>query len=40
LATYPSWRGRILPRVGHVPQMEAPGRWLGEVADWYAATLR
>ena len=40
LATYPSWRGRILPGVGHVPQMEAPGRWLGEVADWYAATLR
>ena len=40
LARYPSWRGRILPGVGHVPQMEAPGRWLGEVADWYAATLR
>ncbi len=40
LAKYPSWRGRILPGVGHVPQMEAPGRWLGEVADWYAATLR
>ena len=40
LATFPSWRGRILPGVGHVPQMEAPGRWLGEVADWYAATLR
>ncbi|TMK35683.1 MAG: alpha/beta fold hydrolase [Actinobacteria bacterium] len=40
LATYPSWRGRILPGVGHVPQMEAPGRWLAEVADWYAATLR
>lgn len=40
LVRYPSWRGRILPGVGHVPQMEAPGRWLGEVADWYAATLR
>jgi pimeloyl-ACP methyl ester carboxylesterase len=40
LATHPSWRGRILPGVGHVPQMEAPGRWLGEVADWYAAVLR
>jgi len=40
LAAHPSWRGRILPGVGHIPQMEAPGRWLGEVADWYAATLR
>ena len=40
LATHPSWRGRILPGIGHVPQMEAAGRWLGEVADWYAAVLR
>jgi pimeloyl-ACP methyl ester carboxylesterase len=40
LVRYPSWRGRLLAGVGHVPQMEAPGRWLGEVADWYAATLR
>lgn len=40
LVRYPTWRGRLLARVGHVPQMEAPGRWLGEVADWYAAALR
>ena len=40
LRTYPTWRGRILARVGHVPQMEAPARWLTEVADWYAAELR
>jgi pimeloyl-ACP methyl ester carboxylesterase len=40
LATYPSWRGRLLAGVGHVPQMEAPARWLTEVADWYAAALR
>ncbi len=40
LVRYPSWRGRLLARVGHVPQMEAPGRWLGEVAEWYAAALR
>jgi pimeloyl-ACP methyl ester carboxylesterase len=40
LGRYPTWRGRLLARVGHVPQMESPGRWLGEVADWYAATLR
>jgi len=40
LSTNPSWRGRILPGVGHVPQMERPDRWLSEVADWFAATLR
>ena len=40
LATYPAWRGRLLARVGHVPQMEAPSRWLTEVADWYASVLR
>src|SRR3954452_15216479 len=40
LATYPAWRGRIFARVGHVPQMEAPARWLAEVADWYASVLR
>jgi pimeloyl-ACP methyl ester carboxylesterase len=37
LSRYPAWRGRLLPNVGHVPQMEAPGRWLAEVADWYAS---
>jgi pimeloyl-ACP methyl ester carboxylesterase len=36
LADHPSWRGRILPDVGHVAQLEVPGRWLSEVADWYA----
>jgi pimeloyl-ACP methyl ester carboxylesterase len=40
LSVHPSWRGRILPGVGHVPQMERPDRWLSEVADWFAATLR
>jgi pimeloyl-ACP methyl ester carboxylesterase len=40
LQRYPAWRGRILPDLGHVPQMEAPGRWLAEVADWYAGYLR
>jgi pimeloyl-ACP methyl ester carboxylesterase len=40
LATYPAWRGRLLPGVGHVPQMETPARWLTEVADWYTAALR
>jgi pimeloyl-ACP methyl ester carboxylesterase len=40
LGAYPRWRGRLLGGVGHVPQMEVPGRWLGEVADWFAANLR
>jgi len=36
LREHPNWRGRIFPDLGHAPQMEAPGRWLAEVADWYA----
>jgi pimeloyl-ACP methyl ester carboxylesterase len=36
IAAHPSWRGRLLPDVGHVPMLEAPGRWLSEVADWFA----
>jgi pimeloyl-ACP methyl ester carboxylesterase len=36
LRRHPSWRGRIFPDLGHVAQMEAPGRWLTEVADWHA----
>jgi pimeloyl-ACP methyl ester carboxylesterase len=36
LARYPSWRGRFFPDLGHVPQMEDPGRWVAEVADWSA----
>ena len=39
LREHPTWRGRIFPNVGHVPQMEAPGRWLAEVADWHAEVL-
>jgi pimeloyl-ACP methyl ester carboxylesterase len=39
LRRYPAWRGRFFPDLGHVPQMEAPGRWLSEVADWYSGAL-
>ena len=39
LAKHPGWRGRFFPDLGHIPQMEAPGRWLAEVADWFADTL-
>lgn len=40
LRCYPTWRGRIFPDLGHVAQMEAPGRWVAEVADWYAGLGR
>jgi len=39
LARHPEWRGRFFPDLGHAPQMEAPGRWLAEVADWFAEKL-
>jgi pimeloyl-ACP methyl ester carboxylesterase len=32
----PEWDLRLLPKVGHVPQMEAPDRWLALVEDWIA----
>jgi pimeloyl-ACP methyl ester carboxylesterase len=31
---HPDWEIRVIPKVGHVPQMEAPERWLGTVVDW------
>lgn len=40
LARHPGWHGRFFPDLGHIPQMEAPGRWLAEVADWVAAAVR
>ena len=39
LAEHPHWRGRLFPNVGHAPMLEAPGRWLAEVADWYAERI-
>jgi len=33
-AAHPEWELRLLPGVGHIPQMEAPERWLGAVRDW------
>jgi pimeloyl-ACP methyl ester carboxylesterase len=36
LARHPEWRGRFFRDLGHIPQMEAPERWLAEVADWFA----
>lgn len=34
LRSHPGWSGRIFPDLGHVPQMEAPDRWLAAVAEW------
>jgi pimeloyl-ACP methyl ester carboxylesterase len=39
LRRHPAWRGRIFPDLGHAPMLEAPGRWLAEVADWHAEKL-
>jgi pimeloyl-ACP methyl ester carboxylesterase len=39
LARHATWRGRFFRDLGHIPQMEAPGRWLSEVADWFADTF-
>jgi pimeloyl-ACP methyl ester carboxylesterase len=39
LARHPAWRGRFFGDLGHIPQMEAPGRWVAEVADWFADTF-
>jgi pimeloyl-ACP methyl ester carboxylesterase len=36
LRAHPTWSGRIFPDLGHVPQMEAPDRWLAAVEDWSA----
>jgi pimeloyl-ACP methyl ester carboxylesterase len=32
--THPDWMIRVLPGVGHVPQLEAPERWMKAVEDW------
>jgi pimeloyl-ACP methyl ester carboxylesterase len=39
LSMHPAWRGRFFRDLGHIPQMEAPGRWLAEVADWFADAM-
>jgi pimeloyl-ACP methyl ester carboxylesterase len=31
---HPRWEMRTIPMVGHIPQMEAPERWLGAVEGW------
>jgi pimeloyl-ACP methyl ester carboxylesterase len=34
LEEHPTWEMRVLPKVGHVPQMEAGDRWLAAVESW------
>jgi pimeloyl-ACP methyl ester carboxylesterase len=33
---HPHWEMRMIPKVGHVAQMEAPERWMRAVEDWLA----
>jgi pimeloyl-ACP methyl ester carboxylesterase len=37
--SHPDWWIRVLPDVGHVPQLEAPDRWLANVLEWLAAEV-
>jgi len=34
IASHPNWRVRLLPRVGHVPMIEDPDRWMVAVDGW------
>lgn len=36
VAEHPDWEMRVVPKVGHVPQLEAPERWLAAVEEWLA----
>lgn len=33
-ADHPNWKLVVFDDLGHIPQMEAPARWLGEVEEW------
>ncbi|MGH2556930.1 MAG: alpha/beta fold hydrolase [Actinomycetota bacterium] len=33
-ANHPNWKLVVIDDLGHIPQMEAPGRWLAEVEQW------
>lgn len=38
VAEHPDWQLEVLPGVGHIPQMEAPDRWLSVVDAWLEAS--
>jgi pimeloyl-ACP methyl ester carboxylesterase len=33
-ASHPNWKLKVFPDLGHVPQLEAPDRWLRAVDAW------
>ncbi len=35
----PNWQVRLLPRVGHVPMIEDPDRWMAAVEEWLASLV-
>jgi pimeloyl-ACP methyl ester carboxylesterase len=37
-AGHADWRLVVFPDLGHIPQMEAPDRWLAEVERWLNET--
>jgi len=39
IEAHPEWWIRVLPDVGHLPQLEAPDRWLANVQEWLAAEI-
>jgi pimeloyl-ACP methyl ester carboxylesterase len=34
VAGHPDWKLVVFPDLGHIPQMEAPARWLAAVEEW------
>jgi pimeloyl-ACP methyl ester carboxylesterase len=34
IASHPNWRVRLLPKVGHVPMIEDPDRWMAALTGW------
>jgi len=39
-AANPSWRFRVAPDAGHVPQLEVPGWTAGHILDWLATDVQ
>jgi pimeloyl-ACP methyl ester carboxylesterase len=37
VADHPNWKLVVFTDLGHIPQMEAPARWLAAVEEWMAS---
>lgn len=37
VAGHPNWKLVVFPDLGHIPQMEAPSRWLAAVEEWLSS---